>query len=417
MPAHFCPRRQKQLGVVSWVIRRVCTSNSRESPKTRMGFPAVPRTRKPPPNQRRRSARLGETRPRRPSTVGDFARRDRVGRGGTRRAMGGDSPKEHRSPLKPGKGRRGKVESRLFQRMPQRTRQKHQRRLLRAVRAVPRTLALVVVLYAVSLVIYFGKYRVRPRHHHAPELPAVLREGEVETSSARRLLCSAAPLRDRSPLFGDDDGFGFGFGADGGAGGGRGGARERDDGAPGGVPSRIDGVSTLGAGHSADASASGGDGATTDASSSRRSGKKTTRDDAGSSAGSAFASTRGAPLSIKRGRFRGHPKTFRPPDRELSGLNATDARVFVLAGAAASDPAAPALLEQFAFAHHVDVAKVPASHVMVVARQGRRRRRRRRRHGIEPARTAGLPRGVGGRGALVQRRRAPLGESPRQRGG
>ena len=104
--------------------------------------------------------------------------------------MGGDSPKEHRSPLKPGKGRRGKVESRLFQRMPQRTRQKHQRRLLRAVRAVPRTLALVVVLYAVSLVVYFGKYRVRPRHHHAPELPAVLREGEVETSSARRVPCS-----------------------------------------------------------------------------------------------------------------------------------------------------------------------------------------------------------------------------------
>ena len=137
--------------------------------------------------------------------------------------MGGDSPKEHRSPLKPGKGRRGKVESRLFQRMPQRTRQKHQRRLLRAVRAMPRTLALVVVLYAVGLVVYFGKYRVRPRHHHAPELPAVLREGEVETSSARRLLCSAGPLRDRSPLFAADDGFGFGLGADGGAGGGRGG--------------------------------------------------------------------------------------------------------------------------------------------------------------------------------------------------
>ena len=279
--------------------------------------------------------------------------------------MGGDSPKEYRSPLKPGKGRRGKVESRLFQRMPQRTRQKHQRRLLRAVRAMPRTLALVVVLYAVGLVVYFGKYRVRPRHHHAPELPAVLREGEVETSSARRLLCSAGPLRDRSPLFAADDGFGFGLGADGGAGGGRGGARGRGDGGPGGVPSRIDGVSTLGAGHSADASASGGDGATTDAS-SRRSGK-TTRDDAGSSSSgsSAFASTRGAPLSIKRGRFRGHPKTFRPPDRELSGLNATDARVFVLAGAAAADPAAPALLEHF-LTHHVDVAKVPASHVMVV---------------------------------------------------
>ena len=54
--------------------------------------------------------------------------------------MGGDSPKEYRSPLKGhGKRRGSKVESRLFQRMPQRTRQKHQRRLLRAVRAVPRT--------------------------------------------------------------------------------------------------------------------------------------------------------------------------------------------------------------------------------------------------------------------------------------
>ena len=125
--------------------------------------------------------------------------------------MGGDSPKEYRSPLKGhGKRRGSKVESRLFQRMPQRTRQKHQRRLLRAVRAVPRTLALLVMCYALGLVIYFGKYRVRPRHHHAPELPAVLREGEVETSSARRLLCSAAPLRDRSSLVGDD-----GFRADG----------------------------------------------------------------------------------------------------------------------------------------------------------------------------------------------------------
>ena len=75
--------------------------------------------------------------------------------------MGGDSPKEYRSPLKGhGKRRGSKVESRLFQRMPQRTRQKHQRRLLRAVRAVPRTLALLVMCYALGLVIYFGKYRV-----------------------------------------------------------------------------------------------------------------------------------------------------------------------------------------------------------------------------------------------------------------
>ena len=69
------------------------------------------------------------------------------------------------------------------------------RRYRRAVRVVPRFLALVVLAYAVALVAYFGKYRVRPRHHHAPDLPAVLREGEIETSSARRLLCSAAPLR------------------------------------------------------------------------------------------------------------------------------------------------------------------------------------------------------------------------------
>ena len=73
------------------------------------------------------------------------------------------------------------------------------RRYRRAVRVVPRALALVVALYAAALVAYFGKYRVRPRHHTAPDLPAVLREGEIETSSARRLLCSAEPLRRRDP--------------------------------------------------------------------------------------------------------------------------------------------------------------------------------------------------------------------------
>ena len=147
---------------------------------------------------------------------------------------------------------------------------------------------------------------------------------------------------------------------------GRGGARERGDGGPGGVPSRIDGVSTLGTGHPADAFPSI-DGATTGKTTG-----KTTRDDARSARSSAHTSTRlsrGAPLSIKRGRFRGHPKTFRPPDRELSGLNATDARVFVLAGAAASDPEAPLLLDRF-LTHHVDVARVPASHVMVVVHAG-----------------------------------------------
>ena len=44
------------------------------------------------------------------------------------------------------------------------------RRYRRAVRVVPRFLALVVLAYAVALVAYFGKYRVRPRHHHAPDL-------------------------------------------------------------------------------------------------------------------------------------------------------------------------------------------------------------------------------------------------------
>ena len=73
------------------------------------------------------------------------------------------------------------------------------RRYRRAVRVVPRALALVVALYAAALLAYFGKYRVRPRHHTAPDLPAVLREGEIETSSARRLLCSAEPLRRRDP--------------------------------------------------------------------------------------------------------------------------------------------------------------------------------------------------------------------------
>ena len=69
------------------------------------------------------------------------------------------------------------------------------RRYRKAVRVVPRMLAMVVLLYALALAAYFGKYRVRARHHHAPDLPAVLREGEIETSSARRLLCSAAPVR------------------------------------------------------------------------------------------------------------------------------------------------------------------------------------------------------------------------------
>ena len=83
----------------------------------------------------------------------------------------------------------------LYASMTTPQKQKLGRRYRKAVRVVPRMLALVVFLYALGLAAYFGKYRVRPRHHHAPDLLAVLREGEIETSSARRLLCSAAPLR------------------------------------------------------------------------------------------------------------------------------------------------------------------------------------------------------------------------------
>lgn len=282
----------------------------------------------------------------------DFRQRGDAGSGAGEVKMGGDSPKEYRSPLKGhGKRRGSKVESRLFQRMPQRTRQKHQRRLLRAVRAVPRTLALLVMCYALGLVIYFGKYRVRPRHHHAPELPAVLREGEVETSSARRLLCSAAPLRDRSSLVGDD-----GFRADGDRGGARGvnaGGGRGGDGTAGGVPSRVGGVSSFDASGGADALVAGAAG-----SSSARG------DRSSHSSSSASKTSMGAPLSIKRGRFRGHPKTFQPPERDLV-LNATDARVFVLTGASADDPASLPLLHHF-ISHYVDAVKVPASHVMVI---------------------------------------------------
>ena len=76
------------------------------------------------------------------------------------------------------------------------------RRYKKAQRVLPRVLLSIVLVYVVGLCVYFGKYRVRPRHHTAPELPAVLREGEIEMASARRLLCSAAPLRE------DDEGAG-----------------------------------------------------------------------------------------------------------------------------------------------------------------------------------------------------------------
>ena len=62
------------------------------------------------------------------------------------------------------------------------------RRYRKAVRVVPRMLAMVVLLYALMLAAYFGKYRVRPRHHHAGPARGAA-GGEIETSSARRLLC------------------------------------------------------------------------------------------------------------------------------------------------------------------------------------------------------------------------------------
>ena len=66
------------------------------------------------------------------------------------------------------------------------------RRYRRAVRVVPRALALVVALpFTALLCAYFGKYRVRPRHHTAPDLPAVLRE--ARSRRARRGVCCARP--------------------------------------------------------------------------------------------------------------------------------------------------------------------------------------------------------------------------------
>ena len=133
------------------------------------------------------------------------------------------------------------------------------------------------------------------------------------------------------------------------AGGGRGGV-----GTAGGVPSRVGGVSSFDASGGADALVAGAAGSSSSA-----------RGDGSShSSSSASKTSMGAPLSIKRGRFRGHPKTFQPPERDLV-LNATDARVFVLTGASADDPASLPLLHHF-ISHYVDAVKVPASHFMVI---------------------------------------------------
>ena len=195
------------------------------------------------------------------------------------------------------------------------------RRYRRAVRVVPRFLALVVLAYAVALVAYFGKYRVRPRHHHAPDLPAVLREGEIETSSARRLLCSAAPLR---------------YDAEAGAG--AGGAAE-----------------TRGAGGFSSSSSSAGGGGDDGRGASTS-----------SSVGSASGGARPTLAPIKRGRFLGPSRAFAPPeDPALLGLNATDARVFLATGASASNPDAADLAAHF-LDHYVHRNGVPREHVLFV---------------------------------------------------
>ena len=189
------------------------------------------------------------------------------------------------------------------------------RRYRKAVRVVPRMLAMVVLLYALALAAYFGKYRVRARHHHAPDLPAVLREGEIETSSARRLLCSAAPLRYKP----------------------RGGA-----GASGASGARAEGLAE----ELADERARGasGDGAT----------------------GDVFSDRRDRPVA--RGSFAGPARAFDPPADREPFLNATDARVFLLTGVSSSTPGAAALLEHW-LDHYVEKdgpARVPREYVLAV---------------------------------------------------
>ena len=157
------------------------------------------------------------------------------------------------------------------------------RRYRKAVRVVPRMLAMVVLLYALALAAYFGKYRVRPRHHRAPSLPAVLREGEIETSSARRLLCSAAPLR---------------------------------------YEPRGDASGASGAGIGGGAS-----GAATDA--------------------GATAFPDGLRRPVARGSFAGPSRAFDPPADRDPSRNATDARVFLLTGVSASTAGAADMLEHW----------------------------------------------------------------------
>ena len=190
------------------------------------------------------------------------------------------------------------------------------RRYRKAVRVVPRMLAMVVLLYALMLAAYFGKYRVRPRHHHAPDLPAVLREGEIETSSARRLLCSAAPLRYEP----------------------RGGA----------------GAGGVRAGDAGDARA--------ETRGARGMGGGTSKEDF---TRVSFSTDRATDRPVPRGSFVGPARAFDPPSDREPFLNATDARVFLLTGVSAFNSGAAYLLEHW-LDHHVDRAGVPAQYVLAM---------------------------------------------------
>ena len=202
------------------------------------------------------------------------------------------------------------------------------RRYRKAVRVVPRMLAMIVLLYALALAAYFGKYRVRPRHHHAPDLPAVLREGEIETSSARRLLCSAAPLR-----YEPRGGSGAGGARAGGAG----------DARAGGSAAETRGGSGSGGG------ASGGEDATI----------------ASASNDASFA-RRFDDRPVPRGSFAGPARAFDPPSDREPFLNATDARVFLLTGVSASYKGDPAGMLERWLDHYVDDLRTPRQYVLVV---------------------------------------------------
>ena len=176
------------------------------------------------------------------------------------------------------------------------------RRYKKAQRVLPRVLLSIVLVYVVGLCVYFGKYRVRPRHHTAPELPAVLREGEIEMASARRLLCSAAPLRE------DDEG----------AGGESGGARIAASEAP--TTTTTTTTQTI------------------------------------------TPIKRGSFLGQQKVFAPGPTRVA--PGQDGGGAHPA-ARVFLLTGASASTPGTADLLSHF-LAHYVARGGVPASHVLVV---------------------------------------------------